>query len=82
MCEDCPFESIFVETQLHAQVGGWHRLKECENVDVKEFGVMSPTIARVGFVEASFNAALAVGQLAVYSRVHSKSLLASGLRRS
>jgi hypothetical protein len=42
----------------------------------------APTIAQVGRVEASFNPALAVGQFAVYSRVHSKSLLASGFAKS
>jgi hypothetical protein len=42
----------------------------------------TPTIAQVGLIEASFKPALAVGHLAVYSRVHSKSLLASGFAKS
>src|SRR5437016_6099750 len=42
----------------------------------------TPTIAQVAFVEASFKPALAVGQFAVYSRVHSKSILASRGRHS
>jgi hypothetical protein len=38
----------------------------------------TPTIAQFRFVEASLNPVLAFGQFAVYCRVHSKSLMASG----